>query len=108
MKNQVSLIGRVGQDPEIKILDNGTKLAKFSLATNDYYVTRDGEKVEQTQWHNIIAWGKTAEVVEQYVGKGRLIGIEGKLEYRNFDGNDGKKVYITEIRANELLLLDRK
>ena len=108
MKNQVSLIGRVGQDPEIKVLDNGVKIAKFSLATNDYYLTRDGERKEQTQWHNIVAWGKNAEVVERYVTKGRLVGVEGKLEYRQYENKDGRKLYFTEIRANDLLLLDKK
>jgi len=108
MKNQVSLIGRVGQDPEIKVLDNGVKMAKFSLATNDYYLTRDGERKEQTQWHNIVAWGKNAEVVERYVTKGRLVGVEGKLEYRQYENKDGRKLYFTEIRANDLLLLDKK
>ncbi len=108
MKNQVSLIGRVGQDPEIKVLDNGVKMAKFSLATNDYYLTRDGERKEQTQWHNIVAWGKNAEVVERYVTKGRLLGVEGKLEYRQYENKDGRKLYFTEIRANDLLLLDKK
>ncbi|NPA46796.1 MAG: single-stranded DNA-binding protein [Chlorobi bacterium] len=108
MKNQVSLIGRVGQTPEIKVLDNGVKRAKFSLATNDYYITRDGERKEQTQWHNIVVWGKTADVVERYVSKGRLVGVEGKLEYRQFEDSEGRKHYFTEIRANDLLLLDRK
>lgn len=108
MKNQVSLIGRVGQDPEIKVMDNGVKMAKFSLATNDYYLTRDGERKEQTQWHNIVAWGKNAEVVERYVTKGRLVGVEGKLEYRQYENKDGRKLYFTEIRANDLLLLDKK
>ena len=108
MKNQVSLIGRVGQTPEIKVLDNGVKLAKFSLATNDYYTTRDGERKEQTQWHNIVVWGKTADVVERYVSKGRLVGVEGKLEYRQFEDAEGRKHYFTEIRVSDLHLLDRK
>ncbi len=108
MKNSVNLIGYVGQNPEIKTLDNGMKLAKFRLATNETYVTREGEKKEQTQWHTIVAWGKTAEIVERFVNKGRLLGVEGKLAYRNFESAEGQKHYFTEIRANEILFLDRK
>ena len=108
MKNSVNLIGYVGQDPEIKTLDNGVKLAKIRLATNDYYVTRDGERKEQTQWHTVVAWGKTADVVERFVTKGRLLGVEGRLEYRNYENESGEKRYFTEIRANEVLLLDKK
>ncbi len=108
MKNQVHLIGFVGQNPEVKVLENGSKLTKFSLATNDYYVTREGERVEQTQWHRLVAWGKQAEIAEKYVNKGRLLQVEGQLVYRNYEDAQGQKHYVTEIRVNEILLLDKK
>lgn len=104
-KNQVQLIGNLGQDPEIKNLDNGNKLAKFSMATSDTYVNKQGEKVTDTQWHNIICWGKTADIVERYVTKGKQIGIQGKLTTRSYEDKDGNNRYITEIVCNELLLL---
>ena len=77
LRNKVQLIGRVGQDPEILNLETGKKLAKFSIATNDNYTNAKGEKVEHTDWHNVVAWGKTAEIVEQFVNKGKEIAIEG-------------------------------
>lgn len=105
LRNKVQLIGRLGQTPEIINLESGRKLAKFSLATNDHYRNAKGEKVEDTQWHNIVVWGKLAEIVENYVDKGKEIAIEGKLTTRSYDDSDGNKRYITEVRCNELLLL---
>lgn len=104
MKNRVQLIGHVGQEPEIKNLENG-KLANFSIATNENYTNAKGEKVEQTEWHRITAWGKTAEIIEKYVSKGKEIGIEGKLTHKSYDDKDGNKRYVTEIIASEILLL---
>lgn len=105
LRNKVQLIGRLGQTPEIINLESGRKLAKFSLATNDHYRNAKGEKVEDTQWHNIVVWGKLAEIVENYVDKGKEIAIEGKLTSRSYDDSEGNKRYITEVRCNELLLL---
>jgi single-strand DNA-binding protein len=107
MKNTVQLIGNVGNDPEIKTFDGGRKLANLTIATNDSYKNDKGEKVEQTEWHKVVAWGKTADLIEKYVTKGLQIGIEGKLTHRSYDDKNGEKRYITEIVVNELLLLGK-
>jgi single-strand DNA-binding protein len=108
LRNKVQLIGNLGNDPEIITLDNGKKLAKFSIATNESYKNAQGEKVVDTQWHNVVAWNKTAEIVEQYLEKGREIALEGKLTTRSYDDKDGNKRYITEVVCNELLMLGSK
>ncbi|WP_373055914.1 single-stranded DNA-binding protein [Zunongwangia sp. H14] len=105
LRNKVQLIGNVGNTPEIKNLESGKKVAGFSIATNDFYRTSGGEKVQDTQWHNIVAWGKTAEIVEKYVSKGKEIAVEGKLTSRSYETADGTKRYVTEIIAGEILLL---
>jgi single-strand DNA-binding protein len=97
-------MGRLGQDPEIINLDSGKKLAKFSLATNESFTNAKGEKMENTDWHNIVAWGKTAEVIENYVTKGREVIIGGKLTSRSYETKDGEKRYITEVVCNNLVL----
>jgi single-strand DNA-binding protein len=107
LKNKVQLIGHVGQEPEIKTFDGGKKLANITLATNESYTNNKGEKVEQTEWHRITAWGKTADIIEKYVTKGKEIAIEGKLTHRSYDDKDGNKRYVTEVVANELLLLGK-
>lgn len=107
LRNKVQLIGNLGNDPEIITLESGKKLAKFSLATNDSYKNAQGEKVSQTDWHNLIAWGKTAEIVEKYVAKGKEIAIEGKLTTRTWEDKDGMKRYVTEVVVNELLMLGK-
>ncbi len=108
LRNKVQLIGNLGNDPEIITLDSGKKLAKFSIATNESYKNAQGEKVTETQWHNLIAWNKTAEIVEKYLEKGKEIAIEGKLTSRSYDDKDGNKKYITEVVVNELLMLGNK
>ena len=108
LRNKVQLIGNLGQDPEIVNLDNGRKLAKFSLATNETYRNKKGEKVTDTQWHNVVAWGKTAEIVENYLVKGKEIAVEGKLTSRSYETQSGDKRYITEIQCNELLMLGKQ
>lgn len=107
LRNTVQLIGHVGNEPEIVNLESGKKLAKFSVATNESYKNAKGEKVTDTQWHNIVAWGKTAELVENYVPKGKEVGIEGKLTSRSYEDKDGVKKYITEVVCHELLLLGK-
>ena len=107
LRNTVQLIGHVGNDPEILNLESGKKLAKFSIATNESYKNAKGEKITDTQWHNIVAWGKTAELVENYVPKGKEVGIEGKLTSRSYEDKDGIKRYITEVVCHELLLLGK-
>ena len=107
LRNKVQLIGNLGNDPEIINLESGKTLAKFTIATNESYKNSNGEKVTDTQWHNIIAWGKTAQIIEKYVTKGKEIAIEGKLTSRSYETKEGDKRYITEIVCNELLLLGK-
>jgi single-strand DNA-binding protein len=107
LRNKVQLIGNVGNEPEIKILEGGKKVAKFTIATNEVYYNENKEKVTDTQWHNVSAFGKTAEIIESFVNKGKEIAIEGKLTHRSYDDKEGVKRYYTEIIANELLLLGK-
>lgn len=107
IRNKVTLIGRTGKEIEIVNFENGM-LAKVSLATSDYYTNAKGEKVEDTQWHNLVASGKTAEIMQKFVEKGQEIAVEGKLIYRNYENKEGQKRYITEIRVEEILLLGGK
>lgn len=105
MRNKVQLIGNVGNDPEIKTFEQGRKKASLNIATSDSYKNDKGERVEQTEWHNIVAWGKTAEIIEKYVTKGKQIAVDGKLTHRSYDDKNGDKRYITEIIVNEIMLL---
>lgn len=102
--NRVQLLGNLGADPEFKELDGGKSVAKFSLAT--HYKNANGE--EQTQWHNLIAWGKTAEIVANYLTKGNRVAIEGRLNNRSYEDKQGVKRYVTEIVVNDLLMLGSK
>ena len=106
MKNRVQLIGHVGQDPEIKQLESG-RVANFTIATNDSYTNAKGEKVEQTEWHRVSAWGKTVDIIEQFLTKGSHVAVEGKLTHRSYDDKDGNRRYITEVIANELVFLNK-
>jgi len=108
LRNKVQLIGNLGNDPEIITLDSGKKLAKFSIATNESYKNAQGERITDTQWHNVIAWGKTAGIIESYVTKGKEVAIEGKLTTRSWEDKDGVKRYTTEVVCNELLMLGSK
>ncbi|MEP0986782.1 single-stranded DNA-binding protein [Ekhidna sp.] len=107
LKNSVQLIGRLGNDPEVRTFDSGKKMATFSLATNETYYNNKGEKVTDTQWHNIVVWGKKSDIVESYLNKGSEIAMEGKLINRSYE-KDGDKKYVTEINLNELYMLGRK
>ena len=107
IRNKVTLIGRTGKEVEMVKFENG-QLAKVSLATSEHYTNAKGEKVEETQWHNLVCYGKTAEIMEKYVEKGKEIAVEGKIMYRTYDDKDGQKRYITEIRVEELVLLGSK
>ena len=107
LKNKVQLIGHLGNDPEIINLESGKTLAKFSIATNESYKNAQGEKVENTYWHNIVAWGKKAQIVEKFVGKGKEVANEGKLTTRSWKDKDGMKRYTTEVVCNELLMLGK-
>src|SRR5262249_35415165 len=106
--NKVTLIGHVGKQPEIRYTQGGAPVGNFSLATNEYWTTNTGERGERTEWHRIVAWGKLAEFCQEYVQKGSYLYIEGRIQTRSYDDRDGVKRYITEIRANEIGLLERK
>ncbi len=105
--NKVILIGNVGNDPEVKYIKEDVPVAKFSLATSDSYKNKDGERVKNTEWHNIVVWRGLAKVVENYVKKGSKLYIEGKLTHRKYE-KDGQTKYFTEILCKELTMLDSK
>ncbi len=102
------MIGNLGNAPEVKTIESGKKMARFSVATNESYRNAKGEKVTETTWHNLVAWGKVAEIAEKYLNKGSEIAIEGKLINRSYTDKDGNKKYITEVQVNELLMLGSK
>ncbi len=108
LKNKVQLIGNLGNAPEVKTTENGKKLARFSIATNENYRNAKGEKVKETTWHNLVAWGKVAEIAEKYLTKGKEVAVEGKLINRSYTDKDGNKKYVTEVEVNELLMLGSK
>jgi single-strand DNA-binding protein len=108
LRNKVQLIGNLGNNPEIIILESGKKVAKFSIATNENYKNTQGEKVTDTQWHNVVAWNKTAEIIEKYFEKGNEVAVEGKLTSRTYETKEGDKRYITEVVCNEVLMLGGK
>ena|SRR3989304_3968767 len=105
LRNRVQLIGNLGMDPEVKKFDGNRSMARFTIATTESYKNNEGKKVDETQWHNIVAWGNLATIAEKYLNKGREVVVEGKLVHRSYDDKDGNKKYITEIVANEILLL---
>jgi single-strand DNA-binding protein len=108
LRNSVQLIGHLGANPAIKTLENGNTLAKLNLATNESYKNQQGEKVTETQWHTVVAWGSQAKIAEKYLQKGNEICIEGKLTTRNYTDKEGVKRYVTEIVCNDILMLGSK
>ena len=108
MKNKVQLIGHLGANPEIKTMDGGKKLARINIATSETYTNAKGEKVTDTQWHTVVAWGKTAEIAEKIFTKGMEVLIDGKLVNRSYTDKEGNKKYVTEVQANELLAFSKK
>ena len=108
LRNNVQLIGNLGMNPEVKTLESGSTVAKFSIATSDRYKNNKGEQVEETTWHNLVAWGKTAEIAEKYLKKGSQVAVDGKLTNRSYEAKDKTKRYVTEILINEILLLGAK
>lgn len=106
IKNHVQLIGHLGANPEVKILDNGNKLVRFAVAINESYTNKKGEKITSTQWHNIVAWGNLANVAERLLFKGSQVTIDGKLSNRAFTDKQGNKRVTTEIVANELFVIN--
>ena len=108
MINKVILLGNVGRDPEVRYLDNGVVVTKFPLATSETYTNKSGDKVTNTEWHNVVLWRKLAEVAEKWVKKGTPLYIEGKIRSRSYEDKDGNKRYITEIVADNMQMLGRK
>lgn len=107
MRNKVQLIGNVGQDPQIRNLENGKKVARLSLATNETYKNVKGEKQTHTQWHTLVAWGKTAGIIEKYIKKGSEIAIEGKLTSHSYEDKEGIKRYVTEVVISEIVMFGK-
>lgn len=105
LRNRVNLIGNLGQDPEMKTLENGKKVAHFTLATKDGYKTADGQKVDETTWHNIVAWNGLAETATKFLKKGKEVAVEGRIVYRSYEDKKGVTKNITEIVLNDLVLL---
>ena len=108
LRNSVNLIGRLGNDPEIKSFGNDRTMARFSLATNDYFRDKNGETVKQTQWHNIVAWNGTAQVVSKLLSKGKEVALHGKLANRTWEDDKGNKHYMTEVVADEIVVFSSK
>ena len=107
LKNQVQLIGRLGNETELKSLENGNSLLNFSLATNESYKDKEGNLQTKTEWHRLVAWGKTAELIDKLCKKGDELMVQGKLTHRNYE-KDGETRYITEVQINEFLVLTKK
>ena len=105
LRNKVQLIGRLGQDPDIKTLESGKKVAHFTMATNENFKSADGTKTEETTWHSIVAWNGLAELASKYLKKGREVCIEGRISYRSYTDKNGMSKSVTEIVASDLVLL---
>lgn len=105
LKNRVQLIGNLGQDPELKKTEKGKSVARFSLATTESYRNADGQKVEETTWHNLVAWNGLADIAGKYLKKGREIAVEGRISHRQYEDKDGVQKYFTEIVVTDLLML---
>lgn len=108
MINKVILVGRVGKDPEVRHLDNNSVVARFTLATNESYKNKNGEKITNTEWHNIVVWRSLAEIAGRYVKKGTMLYVEGKIRTRAWDDKDGNKRYTTEIEADNFQMLSSR
>jgi single-strand DNA-binding protein len=108
LTNRVQLIGNLGTNPEVKTMDAGGKMARFRMATNESFRNNKGEKITETQWHTVIAWGKIAEVAEKYLVKGKEVIIEGKLVNRSYNDKDGNKKYVTEVQVVDMMMLGEK
>lgn len=108
IRNSIQLIGHLGKDVEFKKFNSGKTKSSFSLATNDYYKNSEGEKVEETQWHNVVAWGKTSELMQTMLKKGSEVLIKGKLVNRSYEDNEGNKKYISEVVASDFVLFGKK
>lgn len=105
MYNKATIVGRIGRDPEVKYTQEGTAVTNLSIATTESYKDKNGSRQDKTEWHRVVVWGKQAENVGQYLGKGRMVLIEGPLQTRSFEDNNGTTRYITEIRAQNVVFL---
>lgn len=105
--NKVILVGNLGKDPEVRTVQSGVQVARFSVATSESYTNKEGQKIDSTEWHNIVLWRGLAGIAEKYLKKGHKVYIEGKIRYRQYDDKDGNKKYITEIEGSDLQLLER-
>jgi single-strand DNA-binding protein len=108
LRNSVQLIGHLGKDPEVRNFDDGKKKVTFTVATNETYKNQKGEKVKETQWHNLVIWGKLGEVAEKYLRKGNEVAVEGKLVHRSYETTAGEKRSFTEVNVNDLVMLGKK
>jgi single-strand DNA-binding protein len=108
LKNRVQLIGNLGLDPEVKAMHSGRKMARIRMATNESYTNAHGETITNTQWHNIVAWGRAAEIADKYLVKGLEVAVEGKLVNRSYTTEQGETRFCTEIQANNILILSNK
>ncbi len=108
LNNKVHLIGNLGRAPELNLLDNGTAVAKTAMATNVMYVNRQGEKVQETQWHRLIAFGKTAQLMARFLKKGSMVVVLGKLQNRSYQDKNGNNHQITEVLVNDFMMVNRK
>ncbi len=107
LRNRVILIGRLGAEPVVRTYEGNKKQVRMKLATDDQY-TKDGDKVKETQWHNLVVWGSLCEICEKYLTKGKEIAVEGKIVYRKWDDKEGKNHYMTEITVDNLLMVGAK
>lgn len=107
LRNSVQLIGNLGKDPEVKVFDKSKKVS-FSIATTDQYKNAKGEKVKDTQWHNVVIWGKLADIAEKYLKKGNQVAVEGKLVHRAYETGKGEKKFFTEVNVNDMVMLGGK
>lgn len=103
--NKATLIGNLGADPEVRSTNSGTRVATLSVATSRRWTSRAGDQQEKTEWHRVVCWDRLAEIAERYLKKGDRIYVEGRIEYRQWEGQDGQTRYTTEIRANEMIML---
>ncbi|MGI5914639.1 MAG: single-stranded DNA-binding protein [Bacteroidales bacterium] len=108
LRNRVQLIGNLGQDPEVKTLESGKRVANFTIATREEFKNAEGQKVSESTWHNIVAWNGLADIVSKYLKKGNEVALEGKLVYRSYEDKSGVTRYVTEIVLNDLALLRKK
>ena len=108
LRNSVRLIGHLGDNPKMRKLDSEKSVANFSVATNESYRDNNGNKMSETTWHKLVAWGKQAEVAEKYLKKGTEVAIEGKLTNHSYEDKNGETHYVSEIVVNEILVLDKK